>query len=219
MLASSITSYLRSLDFQNILYLEENSPLLCSTNLYGLLILPVRILLLSLLHWSPMLLETPLYPRLSFSTSKVFRSPIMPSSYHYECSLWFLRDAHCMVACQRPSQFGSLGTWSSLSSEKSWKMLKPYIYISNLLPGVRIHKQRLKRKMLCCRNTIHNFKTMISCGGRRPSKERQLINELPPGMSVQRLTCRAHNSTKGHLTRDRTGTFQVRMCQGENVLK
>lgn len=73
--ASSVTSYLRGLDFHNILYWEESSPLLGSTNLYGLLILSLGTLLLSPLHWSPMRLEIPLYPRLSFSCSKVFRPP------------------------------------------------------------------------------------------------------------------------------------------------
>lgn len=36
-------------------------------------------------------------------------------------------------------------------------------------------------------------------------------------MSVQRLTRRACNSTKGHLARDRTGTFQVRMWGSERA--
>lgn len=108
-----------------------------------------------------------------------------------------------MVAWQRPSQFGSLGTPSSLSSEKSRKTLKPHIFISNLLLGVRIHKHRLRRETLCCRNTIRNFKATFSCGGRRPLRRGRDGDPWYLGQLC--------NSTKGHLVREN------RHISGENV--
>ena len=97
--------------------------------------------------------------------------------------------------CQRPSWFHPSDPSHPSSPEKSLKILMPVFSLKACYPSLGFDSisRCWGEEYFCCRNTIHNFKTTWSHGGRKAHQEER----LRPWYSGQR-----NNSTRGHLPRE-----------------